>query len=70
MKFDYDEKMVLMLYGEESREKTMEALKSMKELLTLEETELNHIIESILQKLTAMTDTEFASIDLYVGLLL
>ena len=64
MIFDHDEKIILMLYGEDSRKKTMESLKRMKSCLTPEEVELNCIVESVLTKLESMYESEFAAADL------
>lgn len=64
MIFDHDEKIILMLYGEDSREKTMESLKRVKSCLTPEEVELNHIVESVLTKLESMSESDFAAADL------
>ena len=62
--FTFEEMNLLCIYNTGSRTGLMEALTEMREL-SPEETELRELTDSALMKLQAMSDTEFAQLELY-----
>ena len=62
--FTYDESMILVLHGKETRGQTMEALKEILAQLTREENELRAMTESALGKLAGISDEEFLQLDM------
>ncbi len=62
--FTHDELNLMAIYNTGTRESTMDALVTMREYLEPEETELRDMTDSVLEKLTAMSDAEFEEMDL------
>jgi len=56
---------LIAIYDKGSREATITALEEMKSVLTPDEKELAKNTVSAIQKLKAMTDTEYESLDLF-----
>ena len=63
--FTFEETNLLSIYNTGSRTGLMEALTTMRGELAPEETELRELTDSALRKLQAMTDDEFAQLELY-----
>ena len=63
--FTFEETTLLCIYNTGSRAGLMEALTEMRGELSLEETELRELTDSALSKLRAMSDAEFAELELY-----
>ena len=63
--FTFEETNLLCIYNTGSRTGLIEALIEMRGELSPEETELRELTESALSKLQAMTDEEFAKLDLH-----
>ena len=63
--FTYEETTLLYIYNPGSRPGLMEALTEMRGELSPEETELRELTDSALSKLQAMSDAEFAELELY-----
>lgn len=63
--FTFEETNLLCIYNTGSRTGLMEALTEMRGELLPEETELRELTDSALSKLQAMTDEEFAQLELY-----
>ena len=63
--FTFEETNLLCIYNTGSRTGLIEALIEMRGELSLEETELRELTDSALSKLQAMTDEEFAQLELY-----
>ena len=63
--FTFDEINLMCIYNTGTRQGLMDALKEMREYLEPDETELMAITDSALEKLSAMTDADFAALELY-----
>ena len=63
--FTYEATNLLCIYNTGSRAGLVEALTEMRGELLPEETELRELTDSALSKLHAMTDKEFAQLELY-----
>ena len=63
--FTFEETNLLCIYNTGSRTGLIEALIEMRGELSPEETELRELTDSTLSKLQAMTDKEFAQLELY-----
>ena len=63
--FTPDETNLLCIYSTGSRAGLVDALNEMRGELTPEETELRELTDSALMKLQAMSDAEFAELELY-----
>ena len=63
--FTFEEINLLCIYNPGSRQGAIEALTEMRGYLTPEETELQDLTDSTLDKLRNMTDAEFAELELY-----
>lgn len=63
--FTFDEINLMCIYNTGTRQGLMDALKEMREYLEPDETELTVITDSALEKLSAMTDADFAVLELY-----
>lgn len=61
----FEEMNLLCIYNSGSRQGAIEALTEMRGYLTPEETELRELTDSTLAKLRAMSDAEFARLELY-----
>ena len=60
----FEEMNLLCIYNSGSRQGAIEALTEMRGYLTPEETELRELTDSTLAKLRAMSDAEFAGLEL------
>ena len=63
--FTFEETNLLCIYNTGSRTGLIEALIEMRGELSPEETELRELTDSALSKLQAMTDEEFAQLELH-----
>ena len=63
--FTFDEINLMCIYNTGTRQGLMDALKEMRGYLESDETELRAITDSALEKLSAMTDADFAALELY-----
>ncbi|MBU5469455.1 transposon-transfer assisting family protein [Falcatimonas sp. MSJ-15] len=63
--FTFEEMNLLCIYNTGSRAGVIESLNEMRGELSAEETELMELTDSTLRKLQAMTDDEFAELELY-----
>ena len=63
--FTFDEINLMCIYNTGTRKGLMDALKEMREYLEPDETELRTITDSALEKLSAMTDADYAALELY-----
>ena len=63
--FTFEEMNLMCIYNTGSRTGLLEALTEMRGYLTPEETELRELTNSALGKLRAMSDDEFAQLELY-----
>ena len=63
--FTFEETNLLCIYSTGSRTGLIEALTEMRGELSPEETELRELTDSALSKLQAMSDAEFAELELY-----
>lgn len=63
--FTFEEMNLVCIYNTGSRTGLIEALTEMRGELSPEEIELRKLTDSALMKLWAMTDTEFAQLELY-----
>ena len=63
--FTFEEMTLMCIYNTGSRTGLMEALTEMRGELSPEETELRELTDSALMKLQAMSDAEFAQLELY-----
>ncbi len=63
--FTFDEINLMCIYNTGTRQGLMDALKEMREYLEPDETELRTITDSALEKLSAMTDADYAALELY-----
>ena len=59
MKFTDDELVILMIYAEETRGKTIESIRGMIYRTAIDETELREMGNSAIRKLEQMTDEEY-----------
>ena len=65
MTFTNDELNLMCIYDTGTRTGLLEALATMKEVLEPEETELREMTDSVIVKLSAMSDAEYAELELY-----
>ena len=65
MTFTNDELNLMCIYDTGTRTGLLEALSTMKEVLEPEETELREMTDSVIGKLSAMTDAEYAELELF-----
>ena len=63
--FTFEEMNLMCIYNTGSRAGLIESLNEMRGELSAEETELMELTDSPLRKLQAMTDDEFAELELY-----
>lgn len=63
--FTFEEMNLMCIYNTGSRTGLIDALTEMRGELSPEETELRELTDSALMKLRAMSDTEFAELELY-----
>ena len=62
MEFNYDEKMLIMLYQSGSKKDLIKTLKEMKAELTDEEFDLKSMSEILIDKLNKISETEFKNL--------
>ena len=60
----YEERQLMSIYNVGNRSGTISAIKDMREYLDQDETELTNLSDSALQKLEAMSDTDFEELGL------
>ena len=65
MIFTNDELNLMCIYDTGTRTGLLEALATMKEVLEPEETELREMTDSVIDKLSAMSDAEYAELELF-----
>ena len=65
MDFTHDEKMLLMIYGQDTKEKTIKELNTMKAQLTKEEKVLNEMTKHLIEKLQEISETEYSTLCFY-----
>ena len=65
MTFTNDELNLMCIYDTGTRTGILEALATMKEVLESEETELREMTDSVIDKLSAMSDAEYAELELF-----
>ncbi len=65
MDFTHDEKMLLMIYGHVTKEKTIEELNTMKAQLTSDEKELKIMTETLIKKLQKISETQYSKLCFY-----
>ena len=65
MKFSNDEMNLMCIYDTGTRTGLIKALSEMRGELGADETELRHLTDSTIEKLSAMTDEEFETVELY-----
>ena len=63
--FTFEEMNLMCIYNTGNRTGLIESLNEMRGELSAEETELMELTDSTLRKLQAMTDDEFAELELY-----
>ena len=63
--FTFEETNLLCIYNNDSRTGLIDALTEMRGELSPEEVELRELTDSALMKLRAMSDAEFAELELY-----
>ena len=63
--FTFDEINLMCIYNTGTHQGLMDALKEMRGYLESDETELRAITDSALEKLFAMTDADFETLELY-----
>ena len=65
MTFTNDEQNLMCIYDTGTRTRLLDALTTMKEVLEPEETELREMTDTVIEKLTAMSDAEYAELELF-----
>lgn len=62
MDFTHDEKMLLMIYGQDTKEKTIEELNTMKAQLDADEMELKTMTEALIKKLQKISESQYSKL--------
>ena len=65
MEFTKDELTLISIYDSAVRKGTIVTLKDMKKHLSVDETELNDLTNSAIEKLEKITDEEYEALDLF-----
>ena len=65
MTFTNDELNLMCIYDTGSRTGLLDALTTMKEVLEPEEIELREMTDTVIKKLTAMSDAQYAELELF-----
>lgn len=65
MDFTHDEKMLLMIYGQDTKEKTIEELNTMKAQLAFDEMELKTMTEALIKKLQKISESDYGELCFY-----
>lgn len=60
MKWNQDDRMLLMLYGEKSLSETIASMKKVRSLLEEDETELDRMLANVIRKLQQISEKEYA----------
>ncbi len=63
--FTFEEINILCIYGGDRKEETVAALREMRAALTDEDQELRELTDSVLNKLSALTEDEYSKLELY-----
>ena len=63
--FTFEEINVLCIYGGESKQETVAALTEMRSALTEADQELRELTDSVLGKLSSITEDEYSELELY-----
>ncbi len=64
--FTYEEGNLLCIYGAETKRETETSLREVRELLDDEDQELFDLIASVLQKLSSLTEEDYAELEFYL----
>lgn len=65
MDFTHDEKMLLMIYGQDTKDKTIRELNTMKAQLAFDEMELTTMTEALIKKLQKISESDYSEICFY-----
>ena len=65
MNITYEEQQLMSIYNTGTRLGLLEALVKMRTFLDKDETELRDLTDSVITKLSAMSDTEFLTLELF-----
>jgi len=65
MDFTHDEKMLLMIYGQDTKDKTIRELNTMKAQLAFDEMELKTMIEALIKKLQKISESQYSELCFY-----
>ena len=65
MNFTNDEMNLMCIYGTGNRTGLINALSEMRKELSMDETDLRELTDSTLNKLSAMSDEDYAKLELY-----
>ncbi|MGN8819231.1 transposon-transfer assisting family protein [Oribacterium sp. HCP28S3_H8] len=60
MKWNQDDRMLLMLYGEKSLSETIASMKKVRSSLEEDETELDRMLANVIRKLQQISEKEYA----------
>lgn len=60
MKWNQDDRMLLMLYGEKSLSETIASMKKVRSSLEEDETELDWMLANVIRKLQQISEKEYA----------
>lgn len=60
MKWNQDDRMLLMLYGEKSLSETIASMKKVRSSLEEDETELDRMLANVIRKLQQISENEYA----------
>ena len=60
MKWNQDDQMLLMLYGEKSLSETIASMKKVRRSLEEDETELDRMLANVIRKLQQISEKEYA----------
>lgn len=63
LNLNQDENMLLMIYFQQDREGTIQSLKNVQSQLTPEERELKDMTDSLIGKLSGISDTDFLQLE-------
>ena len=65
MDFTHDEKMLLMIYGQDTKDKTIEELNTMKAQLASDEKELKTMTEALIKKIQKISESQYNELCFY-----
>lgn len=69
MDFTHEEKMLLMIYGQDTKEKTIKELNTMKAQLAFGEMKLKTMTEALIKKLQKISESDYSEICFYPQIL-